>query len=126
MKIKIFEVYCHVFADDNFYQKHYDLFSQTDWEEVTDDEFDTLFHWANTKNNVYEAKFHTLIIKEKDVNIPTTIRKYLELIEKEKLKKEEEGKLRKEKYDKANQIAIKKKEQKEKKLLEELKTKYER
>jgi uncharacterized protein YheU (UPF0270 family) len=103
----------------------------SDWEEISDEELNTLRQFVareNTKHNPYSTSRYMLVL-ESDIPIKTAIKEQLVWIKTEEIKaKEAVAKAKKDAEDKKAKALLKKQklsEEKEKALLETLKQKYE-
>ena len=96
----------------------------TDWEEVTPDEYDQLCDWVirrDKKTPYWSTKSKFVMITEPVVDLPAVFEDYKRVMKTEL----EEAEARKKKAKKAAATRTKNKAAKEKKLLEDLKKKYE-
>lgn len=126
MKIKILEVYEHQFTDDNCYNNLYTVNETTDWDEVTDEEFQILLKWACEHNMAYNRSTRYVILTEKHISIPRTVKAFVERAARVQREKEETQRKKEEQEAKRQKTVRQRKEAKERKLLEDLKSKYEK
>lgn len=125
MKVKILEVTGHEFKSNDFYQTLYTNTNSLDWEEVSEEEYGLLKKWAEGKNNICRDGTKYVIVAEKEINIPKTIKEIIKKIQQEEEEKKEQQKEIEEKNKKRQMTIEKQKEKKEKKKFEELKKKFE-
>jgi hypothetical protein len=127
MKIKILEMFESRFFNeyDESHDYRYALSESTDWDSVTEDEYEILKKWALEHNNDYRNKEKIVILKEHPVSIPNTIKEYLKKASEETKRKEELQNKKMARLAKKKETIIKKQEEEEKQLLKKLQEKYE-
>lgn len=98
----------------------------TTWDEVSDQDFKSLIGWVNKKNTeTYHHEVKYLLLEQTNLDLKECVADYLKMVEEEERKRAEE----KAKKEEAKRIKFAKKqklkEDEERRLLEELKSKYE-
>lgn len=122
MKIKILETYYH---ETTNYEGFYEYGEQTNWDEVSKEDFDILLKWAKKENSKYNTSRRIVIITEKDIDIPKTIKDFLSKVKKETEEQSKKDEARRLAEEKRIKTIENKKKQKELRLLEQLRDKYE-
>lgn len=123
-KVKILEVYCtYTYNGYEYdYERVYNKGEKTDWEEVTDEEFKLLRRWV--KDNWGNDPGY-ILITESSVKVKKIVADYLQKAKEEEEKKSLAEKKRIAREEKRKLTIQLKKEEREKKLLQKLKGKYE-
>jgi len=92
MKVKIIEIYPRTFDysdnDYGYYQTltFYSVADSTNWDEVTEGEYQILKDWADNRNSKSKENNKVLIVTESGVSPPKAIKDYLAYIKEEKIK----------------------------------------
>ncbi len=124
MKVKILEIHCHEYSRDDYCDGIYALHDMTDWDDVSEEDFKVLLNWAQVENAKYGKIAKYVLITDKNISVPKTIKAYLNRAKMQELEKAERERKQKEAQEKRDATIKKKQEAKQKKLLEELKAKF--
>lgn len=123
-RVKILEIFEHTYHNDDYGDHYYSLGDTTEWDDVTDEQLENLKKWAHDKNSQYNIKSKIVVVTEKEVDIPKTIKEFLAKIERDVKEQQEKEQKQKEAVTKRLKTLESKKKEKEKKLLKELQKKY--
>jgi hypothetical protein len=123
-RIKIVEVFGKEFCDDDFYDRFYIPQNITDWDDVTDGDLKILLDWASRRNYDARINWKVVIIVDRGIGIPKTVKQCLAEVKTENEKRLAAEKVKREAIEKRQKKAQQKRAAKEKKLLVELQDKY--
>ncbi len=134
-KIKIIELTGYEEYDEDYCHGPtiYSLAAITDWDEVSDEDFEAIRFWANAQNRNKYGGGKVVLLEEKKPNYPKIVSEYIEKARDEK-KKQAELELRQAEKTRKRELAAEarqrklkaKKEAEEKAVFEKLKQKFEK
>jgi len=92
MKVKILELYPKTIEsydyDDYNSTTFYSVSDSTQWDEVTEEEFETLKKWADWQNGSAKTATKIVIATETNISPPRSIKEYLEYVAEETAKRD--------------------------------------